>query len=148
MSKPSSGYACSWHCLLKWVMCDYFDIFDFGVNSTKCHKWRILAAWNCVFLTAGWYMFIETSSPRVHGEKARYISPPVIPHGPKCLEFYYHMYGAHVDTLNMYVKTSQALNTPVWTKTGTQGTKWNLATVQITASVIYRVGSRAKISIG
>ncbi|NXR84568.1 MDGA2 protein, partial [Pycnonotus jocosus] len=50
-------------------------------------------------------MYIETSRPRLEGEKARLVSPifsvaPKNPYGatntPYCFSFYYHMYGQHI----------------------------------------------------
>ncbi|XP_070566390.1 MAM and LDL-receptor class A domain-containing protein 1-like [Ptychodera flava] len=75
--------------------------------------------------STGFYMYIETSSPRVAGEVAYLYSPEVVPtSGTKCLQFWYHMYGQHVDTLNVYVETGPSLTTPVWTRTGTYGDVW------------------------
>lgn len=53
----------------------------------------------------GFYMYIETSRPRLEGEKARLLSPvfsiaPKNPYGPTntayCFSFFYHMYGQHI----------------------------------------------------
>lgn len=50
-------------------------------------------------------MYIETSRPRLEGEKARLLSPvfsiaPKNPYGPTntayCFSFFYHMYGQHI----------------------------------------------------
>ncbi|NXY14264.1 MDGA2 protein, partial [Atrichornis clamosus] len=50
-------------------------------------------------------MYIETSRPRLEGEKARLVSPvfsvaPKNPYGASntayCFSFYYHMYGQHI----------------------------------------------------
>lgn len=52
----------------------------------------------------GFYMYIETSRPRLEGDKARLLSP-TFNMNPKtsssssvtyCFSFYYHMYGKHV----------------------------------------------------
>lgn len=57
----------------------------------------------CLF--KGFYMYIETSRPRLEGEKARLLSPvfsiaPKNPYGPTntayCFSFFYHMYGQHI----------------------------------------------------
>ena len=92
--------------------------------------------------TDGYYVYIETSSRRPN-DKAR-LQSPVVPAnaGPKCLRFWYHMYGAHVNTLNVYVRAGVTLGSPVWTKRGTQGNRWIAAAVviskptQFTVSVI------------
>lgn len=47
--------------------------------------------------SAGYYMFIEASRPRVTGDKARLISPLYnISAKYYCVSFYYHMYGKHI----------------------------------------------------
>ncbi|XP_066300036.1 MAM and LDL-receptor class A domain-containing protein 1-like [Branchiostoma lanceolatum] len=86
----------------------------------------------------GWYLFIETSSPQVAGDAARVLSPD-IPAGVLCLQFWYHMYGTHVDTLNVYLQEGNNLGTPVWTETGTQGDQWNQGQVAITKSATFKI---------
>nr|XP_039272221.1 MAM and LDL-receptor class A domain-containing protein 2-like [Styela clava] len=83
----------------------------------------------------GYYAFIETSLPRVQGEKARLISE-VYPAGSRhCLGFWYHMYGSYIGSLTVYVKpVSQALSVAhiVWKKTGAQGNLWRYSSVSAT----------------
>ena len=43
--------------------------------------------------TAGYYMYIETSSPQTRGDVARLISPVQPNQDGKCLYFWYHAYG-------------------------------------------------------
>ena len=58
----------------------------------------------------GKYMYIETSSPRRPGDKAKLVF--TIPNNGEmsCLSFYYHMYGASVGTLNVYNGNSKVFN--------------------------------------
>lgn len=60
---------------------------------------------NWLLRLPGFYMYIETSRPRLEGEKARLLSPvfsiaPKNPYGPTntayCFSFFYHMYGQHI----------------------------------------------------
>ncbi|XP_020612542.1 MAM domain-containing protein 2-like [Orbicella faveolata] len=51
----------------------------------------------------GYYMYIETSSPRQQGDNAKLISPMLQFSGSMCLKFYYHMYGADIATLNVII---------------------------------------------
>ena len=74
-------------------------------------------------------MFIETSSPRRPGDKARLYSERFTPTSllGRCIKFWYHMYGNNIGTLNVVVKTG-AGNKPegiVWTLSGNQQNKWN-----------------------
>ncbi|CAF4812080.1 unnamed protein product, partial [Rotaria socialis] len=73
---------------------------------------------------SGYYAYIETSFPRLPGERARLISALQFPSStPRCLTFWYHMYGPDIGALNVFVQTvpisqdniSSAL---VWTKSG------------------------------
>ncbi|CAH3182988.1 unnamed protein product [Porites lobata] len=59
---------------------------------------------------SGNYMYIETSSPRRPGDKAKLVL--TIPNNGEmsCLSFYYHMYGASVGTLNVYSGNSKVFN--------------------------------------
>lgn len=41
--------------------------------------------------------------------------------GQHCIQFWYHMYGMDVDTLNMYIKVNDVLGKPVWTRSRNQG---------------------------
>ena len=49
-------------------------------------------------------MYIETSAPRRPNDKARLTSPSYpAATDSECLQFYYHMYGRHIGTLNIRV---------------------------------------------
>ena len=52
---------------------------------------------------AGYYAYIETSSPRVLGDKARLKSGPIAANSQYCLEFWYHMFGPDIDTFSVYL---------------------------------------------
>ena len=81
----------------------------------------------CVFITpvsllfcsTGYYMYIETSYPRVAGDNAKltfYVS------GNKqlsCLKFYYHMYGDTMGTLTVF-----SGNLVVFSESGNQYNVW------------------------
>jgi len=59
-----------------------------------------------IFL-AGHYMFIETSAPRVVNDNALLSSPVLVKQtNDVCLQFYYHMFGQHIGTLNVKVRKS------------------------------------------
>ena len=49
-------------------------------------------------------MYIEASSPRRSGDKARLLSPRYTDRQDMCVQFYYHMYGSGIGALNVYAK--------------------------------------------
>lgn len=59
----------------------------------------------------GHYMYTESSAPRRRGDKAWLLSPAYPSTIGSCLQFYYHMYGAQIGTLNVYLQViiSQSL---------------------------------------
>ena len=67
-------------------------------------------------------MYIEAANGD-HGDKARLMAPQQNPTQARCLTFWYTMYGRHVDRLNVYQR-ADALDTLIFTKTGTQGNQW------------------------
>ncbi|XP_048084666.1 MAM domain-containing glycosylphosphatidylinositol anchor protein 2 isoform X3 [Alosa alosa] len=100
----------------------------------------------------GFYMYIETSRPRVAGDKARLLSPsfsvaPKNPYGTVstnptyCFSFYYHMYGKHIGSLTVYLrqKGQTGPDASVWTLSGNQGERWKQARVNIHPKSAFQV---------
>lgn len=106
------------------------------ILNKSCHIHHDLLVLNSASISDGNYVYIETSVPRRNNDKARLQSPSQTGSGVKCLTFWYHMYGSQVRTLNVYVTADSNLGTPVWTKSGTQGSQWKMA------SVDYNLGSK------
>ena len=71
-------------------------------------------------------MHIEASYPRQPGDRAVMESPQYPPTlGGKCVEFYYHMYGADMGTLRIFLRKGGRFDrNPVWTMSGNQGNRW------------------------
>ncbi|CAF1276484.1 unnamed protein product [Adineta steineri] len=70
----------------------------------------------------GWYIYMETSYPQKSNQRCRILSEEI--EGQRCIQFWYHMYGMDVDTLNIYIKINGQLNKPVWTRSRNQGNLW------------------------
>ncbi|KAK7142254.1 hypothetical protein R3I94_011819 [Phoxinus phoxinus] len=100
----------------------------------------------------GFYMYIETSRPRLEGDKARLLTPsfnvaPKNPYGnvapipTYCFSFYYHMNGKHIGTLNVYLrqKSQTGQDTSVWTLSGNQGDRWRQARVNINPTSSFQI---------
>ena len=87
---------------------------------------------NTYSLGNGSYIYIETSSPRVLGDVARLISPPILPSRPVCLIFWYHMYGATIGTLKVSSLTGNS-DSPnlLWSRSGNHSNWWFIGDVRI-----------------
>lgn len=63
--------------------------------------------------------------------------------GPKCLKFWYHMYGSNMGTLSVLRNETQ-----VWTKTGDQGNAWHRAELDLgTSAKNYKVKKMHSIGV-
>lgn len=95
-------------------------------------------------LDTGFYTYIEASSPRKPGEKARLLSRnfDTMTANDKCyMTFYYHMLGRDMGTLTVYTRTEiGGYFTKVWSKTGnTNKDVWVRASVLLTSSKPFQV---------
>lgn len=93
------------------------------------------------FLIVGYYLYLEASGQR-RGSKAVLVSQVNAPTSSagNCFVLWYHMYGPQIGTLNVYTK-SQGRQIRQWTKTGTQGNKWQQASFTFTSNTDYQVRS-------
>ena len=84
---------------------------------------------------------MESSFPRKPNDTAKLISsivPGTTAYGGKCLSFWYHMYGTHISTLSVYLR-SGSHDTLLWSKAGTQGNKWLQAVVTVNSRTRFQV---------
>ena len=93
----------------------------------------------------GYYVYIETSRQSANNtailESAVVSSTAGKPQNMICLQFWYHMYGQHVDTLSLFLKRGQQLpSSPTWMKSGTQGNQWRLGQVAVQSLTPFQVG--------
>lgn len=98
--------------------------------------WHFKALVNISHLltSTGYYMYIETSSPRQQGDNAKLTSPWLQFSGSMCLKFYYHMYGTGIGTLKVNVN-----RTHVFSVSGDKGNKWLIATIDVNLSGMFAV---------
>ncbi|XP_069046931.1 MAM and LDL-receptor class A domain-containing protein 1 [Lepisosteus oculatus] len=76
----------------------------------------------------GHYFYLETSSPHRPGQKARMVSPAFPAGKNRCLQFWYHMYGVGIGTLNVYNQDECVGNQSlIFSQTGNQGVLWRFA---------------------
>ena len=75
-------------------------------------------------------MYIEVTG-RGLGDKAVLTSPEISTGpGKYCLDFWYHMYGADIGSLNVHLLYGDQ-NQILWDLSGNQGNMWNRALVNI-----------------
>ena len=105
-------------------------------------KWR----WDFIVcgLFSGNFLFIETSFPRRNGDKA-WLYSPFLDQAPKgkCLNFWYHMYGSHIGSLNIYLDRAQGAS--IWNRTGNQGNVWRHGRVNLQSYTRFRVCQRKQL---
>ncbi|XP_072170533.1 MAM domain-containing glycosylphosphatidylinositol anchor protein 2-like [Diadema setosum] len=112
----------------------YYDDFDWSRNNRGTWSyWTGPGGDHTTGCKYGYYMYIETSSPRSHGEEARLTSPAQYRDGPLCLAFWYHMYGSTINSLNVYKSASKTPNSSdvLFSLTGAIGNAWYKAQVSI-----------------
>lgn len=76
----------------------------------------------------GFYLFIETSSPRKTNDTARLLSPIFKPTTGCTMRFHYHMFGDHVDRLRVLLRQSDnplSQMKELWTKSGIKTWTWH-----------------------
>ncbi|XP_067654295.1 MAM and LDL-receptor class A domain-containing protein 1-like isoform X2 [Haliotis asinina] len=79
----------------------------------------------------GYYLYTEVSGQTAN-KTARIQSKTITPRlGTQCLSFWYHMHGDHIGTLNVYLKSTPTIGSPIWTMRGAQGPTWNHAAITV-----------------
>ncbi|CAG2219803.1 unnamed protein product [Mytilus edulis] len=152
----SAGYYCN--CMTGWSG-DNCDVQDVSGNSYSCGFETDGAT--CIFkdttndefdwtrrtkstpssstgptgaATGDYYMYIETSSPRVIGDTAVLTTQDTnLPAGSWCLTFQYHMKGPSIGSLEVFAGDRSSSLTSIWTKSGKQSDPdlWKTATIDI-----------------
>ncbi|CAG2188607.1 HSPA1s [Mytilus edulis] len=152
----SAGYYCN--CMKGWSG-DNCDVQDVSGNSYSCGFETASAT--CIFkdttndqfdwtrrtkstpssstgptgaATGDYYMYIETSSPRVFGDTAVLTTQDTnLPAGSWCLTFQYHMKGSSIGSLEVFAGDRSSSLTSIWTKSGEQVDPdlWKTATIDI-----------------
>ncbi|KAK2572947.1 A disintegrin and metalloproteinase with thrombospondin motifs 2, partial [Acropora cervicornis] len=84
----------------------------------------------------GVYAYIEASEPQQRNDRARLISP-VLKARRACIDFWYHMYGAHTGWLRVMLK--RTIEQRLWYKLGNQKNEWHNARLYIFSYVPYQI---------
>ncbi|XP_020916346.1 chymotrypsin-like elastase family member 2A [Exaiptasia diaphana] len=112
---------------------DANDRFDWTRNTGSTPSWGTGPSGS-----KGFYMYIETSWPRLSKENAVLVSP-VLDKSMNCLEFFYHMKGVNIMTLNVYTQEASGSRTLRWSLTGQQDSKWLHASIHFQNQDLYKV---------
>ncbi len=92
-------------------------------------------------------MYTEASSPRVFGDKAVLVTPTLTPTGAQCFSFWYHMWGAEMGDLSVYVLSDPggvADYSIRWSLSGqqsTSGSDWQPAQISLAETEFFQVNS-------
>ena len=81
-------------------------------------------------------MYTEASIPN-RGDIANLTSPKLVFRGSMCIQFYYHMYGATMGTLNVYIYRRK-----VFSASGNKGNVWLKANINFYSWGVYQVVKR------
>ncbi|XP_048866511.1 MAM and LDL-receptor class A domain-containing protein 1 isoform X9 [Brienomyrus brachyistius] len=96
----------------------------------------------------GNYLYVESSSPSRVGDVAQLKSPLLPPAGPQgyCITFWYHMFGATVGSLRLYLQESQPLQrTLMWKRQGMQSDMWQMTQSHVTLQEVHQVVLEASV---
>lgn len=77
-------------------------------------------------------MYIESSSPRRQGDVATLNSEMLSYTGHQCMNFWYHMYGANIGTLRIWILPNGTVNPiPLWELQNAQGNQWKQGSIAL-----------------
>ncbi|CAG5126615.1 unnamed protein product, partial [Candidula unifasciata] len=115
-----------------WTQHTGDDQFDWSITSGATDTKTTGPSVDHTYKTdAGHYIYIESSSPRIPNDTAVIESPTLNGTSPVCLIFWYHMYGASINALNMYTKALGQPRVLLWTRHKNQGSDWIEAAVDL-----------------
>lgn len=111
----------------------HLDMVSFTLFCCLCSFVGLSFVHSFIHSRLGNYIYAEASSPRNKGNRARMTQYLFLRH-KACLFFHYHMYGADMGTLKVYIS-----NRLVWKLHGNQGNQWVKATIPLQKAGFYRV---------
>ncbi|XP_033122124.1 MAM and LDL-receptor class A domain-containing protein 1-like [Anneissia japonica] len=120
---------------------DELDDFDWIRTSGSTPSFRTGPDFDHTYGTLqGFYIYIETSSPRNLNDIARLWTMSYPPTNGTCVQWFYHMYGTTVNTMSVYiVNTADTLGTPVWSIKNEQGNVWRRGQIFVETSSAYQI---------
>ena len=130
--------------LCGWTNLNQGDKFDWSTGQGKTSSINTGPPADHTYNDAiGKYLFIETSGRLKTGDNALLQSPDYPGNGQtngQCFQFWYHMIGASIGTLNLYIaKAGSQRGNPVWSKSGAQGNRWQIGQLTVYSQPSYKV---------
>ena len=135
-------------CNFDQSFCNYFKdpTSDFDWTRSKGFPYLSTGPASDHTSGSGYYAAMEAYYPVEPNERARLVSTlQTFTNQEICFKFWYLMFGADVETLNVYLdqyqtSTSTTFNrTLIWKKTGSYGRKWYEATKTILSNVPWKI---------
>lgn len=87
--------------------------------------------------SGSYYLYVEATDPNFPAMSAELGGPclDLSGYSNAYMEFYYHMYGISMGSLELEVSTNQGTtwSSPIWSVSGDQGDEWHLAQLDLTA---------------
>ncbi|NWT49929.1 MALR1 protein, partial [Erythrocercus mccallii] len=123
------------HCNFEFDLCgwkqDEDDDFNWHLRTSSTAKLGTGPATDHTLQEpSGHYIFIKNSFFQLPGQKSRISSPVLSRRNKNCkvresvIIFYYHMYGAHIESLIIYQRTTLKHEKILLNLTGNQGNFW------------------------
>nr|XP_054757008.1 MAM and LDL-receptor class A domain-containing protein 2-like [Lytechinus pictus] len=143
-TSPSSIPVISMDCTFELDTCSYSqlsgDDFDWTRNQQATPSIETGPAYDHT-TGSGWYMYIEASNGINAGDRAQLLGPAQNPTGdtPRCLVFWLHMYGPHINRFNAYLQREGQQDVKIYTKYGSQGSNWFKAQKEIVSSINWNI---------
>ncbi|XP_077981447.1 MAM and LDL-receptor class A domain-containing protein 1-like [Glandiceps talaboti] len=97
----------------------------------------------------GSYIYVETES-RSTDDVAQIISDVIAGTSQSCVTFWYHIYGTHVNTLNIYKNETGDITTrtKIWTRQGNQLDEWLYGSVHLSSPNSFQIIFEAESGSG
>ena len=129
---------CDFESSCSWSNTQLNDNFDWLVSSGKTTSQFTGPPFDHTYQnSSGHYIFIESSAPRVQGDKARDVSQAFpVQSNDACLSFYFYMYGNDIGSLSVYVLTNTTADSVtnearLWKLSGAAGNSWQQGQMNI-----------------
>ncbi|KAK2188835.1 hypothetical protein NP493_122g04028 [Ridgeia piscesae] len=81
--------------------------------------------------SGNYYIYIETSNPRRYNDRAIMLFPSFSQESTFCVKFSYHMFGFHINELQLAKRSSSGHISKVWSMVGEKGNRWLSAAINV-----------------